>query len=158
MSIRPTIAQDHAAIGQTAEATFGQPEESLLVDALRQAGDVAFEYVATDCDLLIGHIAMSRLVSPAGCLALAPLAVRPDWQRRGVGSSLVRAATKAAQNEGWVAAFVLGDPNYYGRFGYGVENAHGFKSPYPAEFMAACVFDDDAFRSLPRELVYPAAF
>ena len=53
---------------------------------------------------------------------------------------------------------VLGDPAYYGRFGYDVELAQGFDTPYPPEFTAARVFHEAAFRSLARELVYPPAF
>ena len=80
--------------------------------------------------VVVGHVLLSRLVSPPGALALAPLAVLPDRQRRGVGSALVRAALARAREGGGAAAFVLGDPAYYGRFGFSAEAARGYASPY----------------------------
>ncbi len=158
MFIRPVTARDHAKIPQLVEAAFGRHDEALLVQELRQNGDIEVEYIATDRNELIGHVVFSRLISPPLCLALAPLSVHPDRQKTGIGSTLIRIASEAVEEAGWAAAFVLGNPAYYGRFGYDVEMAEGFDTPYPAEFTAAKVFDETAFRSLPRELVYPAAF
>lgn len=158
MFIRPVTPRDHPNIPGLIKAAIGCHDEALLVNELRQNGDIAVEYIATDRNELIGHIAFSRLISPPGCLALAPLSVHPDRQKTGIGATLIRIATEAVDAAGWIAAFVLGNPAYYGRFGYDVEQAQGFDTPYPAEFTAACVCDEAAFRTLPRELVYPAAF
>jgi putative acetyltransferase len=63
--------------------------------------------------------------------------VLPDRQRQGVGSALVRAALTRAREGGWAAAFVLGHPAYYGRFGFRADAARGYASPYAGEhFMA----------------------
>jgi putative acetyltransferase len=158
MFIRPVTARDHAKIPQLVEAAFGRHDEALLVQELRQHGDIEVEYVATDRNELVGHIAFSRLISPPLCLALAPLSVHPDRQKTGIGSTLIRIASEAVEEAEWAAAFVLGNPAYYGRFGYDVDMAEGFNTPYPSEFTAARVFDETAFRSLPRELIYPEAF
>ena len=158
MFIRPVIQRDHLKIPQLVEAAFGRHDEGLLVDELRRHGDIEVEYVATDRDELVGHIAFSRMVSPVGCLALAPLSVHPDRQKTGIGSTLVRIGTEAVEEQEWVAAFVLGNPAYYGRFGYDVELAQGFETPYPLEFTGVCVFDEASFRSLAREIIYPPAF
>jgi putative acetyltransferase len=158
MFIRPVTPRDHPKIPLLVEAAFGRHDEALLVDELRRHGDIEVEYVATDRDELVGHIAFSRLISPPGCLALAPLSVHPDRQKTGIGSTLIRIATDAVEEGEWTAAFVLGNPAYYSRFGFDVELAQGFDTPYPPEFTAACVFDEASFRSLPRELVYPPAF
>lgn len=56
---------------------------------------------------------------------LAPLAVLPGRQGWGIGSALVRAALARAKEVGWAAAFVLGDPAYYGRFGFAADAARG---------------------------------
>ncbi len=158
MFVRPANPRDFAKIPQLVEAAFGRHDEGLLVEELRRDGDIVMEFVATDREELIGHIILSRFVVPQGCLALAPVSVHPDRQKQGIGSTLIRIATEAAEEEGWTAAFVLGNPHYYGRFGYEVEQASGFDTPYPPEFTAACVFDTADFSSLPRELIYPKAF
>jgi putative acetyltransferase len=54
---------------------------------------------------------------------LAPLGVRPEWQRRGIGRALVGAAIAAARDAGMRRVLVLGDPAYYGRFGFAPEAA-----------------------------------
>jgi putative acetyltransferase len=158
MFIRPVTMRDHANIPILVEAAFGRHDEALLVQELRQNGDIEVEFVAMDRDELVGHIAFSRLISPPLCLALAPLSVHPDRQKTGIGSTLIRIASEAVEEAEWAAAFVLGNPSYYRRFGYDVDLAQEFDTPYPSEFTAAKVFDETAFRSLPRDLVYPVAF
>ncbi len=158
MFVRLANKRDQAQIPTLVEAAFGRHDEGLLVEGLKRDGDIAFEFVATDREELIGHVMMSKLVSPPGCLTLAPLSVHPDRQKKGIGSTLVQIATEAAEEEGWTAVFVLGNPHYYGRFGYEVERALDFDTVYPSEFMGACVFDDAEFRSLSRKLVYPKSF
>jgi len=158
MFVRLTTPRDFDKIPQLVEASFGRHDEGLLVTELRDHGDVELEFVATDREQLIGHVMLSRMVSPPRTLALAPVSVHPDRQGKGIGSTLVRAATEAAEEAGWTAVFVLGDPNFYGRFGYEVELADAFDTPYPHESTAAVVFDDEDFRTLPLELIYPRAF
>jgi len=158
MIVRSGIPSDFAQISLLVDAAFKGQDESVLIEDLRRLGDMVFEFVALEGDAVIGHIAMSRLMSPPGCLALAPLAVFPDHQGRGVGSLLARTATEAAKAAGWTAAFVLGNPKYYGRFGYDVARASNFNTRYPKEFTGVCIFDEIKFRSLPREIVYSKAF
>ena len=136
MIIRPEALDDIDAIHRVVADAFGQSDEAGLVDALRNASDSAISVVAEDDGEIIGHVLLSRLEAPFRALALAPVSVTPDRQRSGVGSALVRAALQRAREDGWDAAFVLGDPAYYGRFGFSVETARGFGSPYAgAHFM-----------------------
>ena len=126
MPIRDEVEADHAAVARLHRLAFGGDAEARLVDALRRSDTVAVSLVAQSDDaVIVGHVLLSRLVSPPGALGLAPLAVLPDRQRRGVGSALVRAALARAREGGWAAAFVLGDPAYYGRFGFSAEAARG---------------------------------
>ena len=78
----------------------------------------------------VGHVLLSRMTAPVRALALAPLAVATDWQRRGIGTALVEAALERARAAGSQAVFVLGDPAYYRRFGFRADLAAGFASPY----------------------------
>lgn len=158
MFVRQASPRDVGKIPQLVEAAFGRHDEGLLVSELREHGDVVLEFVATDREELIGHVMLSRMVSPPRTLALAPVSVHPDRQGKGIGSTLVRAATEAAEEAGWTAVFVLGDPAFYDRFGYAVENAAQFDTPYPSESTAACVFDAEDFNTLPEEMIYPKAF
>ncbi len=158
MFVRPANPRDYPKIPQLVESAFGRHDESLLVEELRRDGDIVLEYVATDREELIGHVILSKFILPETCLVLAPVSVHPDRQKTGIGSTLIRIATEAAEEGGWTAAFVLGNPKYYGRFGYEVEQAEAFDTPFASEFTAACVFDAADFSALPRELIYPKAF
>ncbi|MCP5071745.1 MAG: N-acetyltransferase [Rhodobacteraceae bacterium] len=158
MYVRLATARDRRKTSELIALAFGQHGESLLVDDLRDHGDVVYEWVATVLDEVVGHLALSRLVSPLNCLALAPVSVSPFRQRQGVGSALIHAALELAEEDEWTAVFVHGDPKYYNKFGFDVSQAGGFDSPYPHDFTAAAVLDAGAFASLKRELVYPTAF
>jgi putative acetyltransferase len=131
-----TVA-DHAAVGRLHRLAFGGDAEARLVDALRRSGAAAVSLVAECGGGVVGHVLLSRLISPPDALALAPLAVLPDQQRRGVGSALVRAALARARERGWTAVFVLADPAYYGRFGFDADAARGYAGPYAGEHFKA---------------------
>jgi putative acetyltransferase len=90
------------------------------VDDLRRSGRLTISLVA-ECDNgIVGHIAFSPVTIddiPCG-LGLAPLAVRPDRQRQGIGGALIRAGVEACRSRRARFVVVLGDPGYYGRFGF----------------------------------------
>jgi putative acetyltransferase len=79
----------------------------------------------------------SRLKAPFPALALAPVAVRPERQRMGVGSRLIREGIARSEAAGWSGIFVLGDPVFYRRFGFDVGKASGFISPYAGPHLMA---------------------
>lgn len=135
--IRGENPSDHAAIRCVMTAAFRQAEEADLVDALRRDGDAVLTLVALVDGRVVGHALFSRLSAPMGALALAPVAVLPERQGRGVGSALIRAGLARAAAAGWEAVFVVGDPGYYRRFGFSTALAAGFSSPYAGpHFMA----------------------
>jgi putative acetyltransferase len=112
------------------EVAFGRRAEAGLVDRLREDGSVVLSLVALDDNVIVGYILLTRMEAPFTALGLAPLAVRPDRQRAGIGSRLVSAALDRVRAAGWQAVFVFGDPGYYGRFGFDAALARGFSSPY----------------------------
>lgn len=140
------------------EAAFGRHDESVLVTALRGEGLIAYEWVATMGDDMVGHLVLSRLISPENCLALAPVSVHPDHQKKGIGAAMIHAALELAEDEDWAAVFVLGDPRYYKKFGFSVSEADEFSTPYASAFTAVVDLDPRVFASLSREIVYPRAF
>lgn len=131
--IRPEAPDDAASIDAVIEAAFGQRDEADLVRALREdAGWLPdLSLVAMEEQLVVGHIALTRAtVDGASILALAPLSVRPDRQRRGIGSDLVREALRRAGDAAESAVVVLGDPAYYGRFGFRPARDLGITGPF----------------------------
>ncbi len=116
MIIRPEQQADHDAIRQLLNEAFGGAAEARLVDELRSAGELKVSLVAEIEDRILGHVALSTLTSPQWALALAPLAVLPSKQQRGIGSALVREAIDICGQSAVEMIFVLGDPAYYRRF------------------------------------------
>jgi putative acetyltransferase len=90
-------------------------------------------------------------------VGLAPLAVRPDRQRSGIGARLIRAALERAKGDGWQAVFVLGDPDYYRRFGFDSSLASGFSSPYSGPHLMALALEA-ALPVTSGTIVYAKAF
>lgn len=143
-SIRDEAPGDFAAVRQVIVAAFKSRVEADLVDLLRAQGKIAASLVATLGSVVAGHILLTDVtlrgpgLVPRGA-ALAPLAVRPAMQRRGIGSDLARAAIARAYEAGYGFMVVLGDPAYYRRFGFAPARALGlaceFDAP-PEAFMA----------------------
>jgi putative acetyltransferase len=130
IDFRDEIPSDREAVYQVVSSAFGQLAEAELVEKLREAGDSVISLVADDGGQIIGHVLLSRMDAPFPALALAPVSVIPTRQRSGIGSALVERAVDIVRSGGWAAIFVLGDPNYYQRFGFDTEAAAGFTSPY----------------------------
>ena len=103
---------------------------------------------------LPGYLALSRLVAPAGWLALAPVAIAPAWHRRGLGTRLVAMMMRLLAIKAQ-SVMVVGKPSFYERCGLSVAGAAGLRSPYPAYVTAFAGPGDD----LPvAQVVYPDAF
>lgn len=158
MFIRLAQPRDRDKVANLIDDAFGRHDESLLVSSLRREKCIVYEWVATLSDELVGHLIMSRLRKPEDCLALAPVSVVPDHQGEGIGSALIHTALEEAEEDGWTAAFVLGDPDYYNRFGFDVAAASEFETVYPSEFTGVAIFDGGKFSSLSREIEYAEAF
>ena len=158
--IRYARANDHSGIDAVLEAAFGRRDEAALVARLRADEDVMFELVAEEAGEVAGHVLFSRLWADRYELyaALAPLAVRPGQQRGGLGSALVRAGLESAREFGCHGVLVLGDPAYYGRFGFSAQTAAEVRAPYRglAAFQALAL-EDNAFEAA-MSIAYPDAF
>ena len=139
-TIRSEVASDVAAIHAVHVAAFPTDAEARLVDALREAGRLSVSLVAEEDGLVIGHITFSPVTTgdTPGGLGLAPVAVHPDAQRRGVGGMLILDGLKAAARTGAAFVVVLGHAAYYPRFGFRRADELGLSNEYGAgaEFMA----------------------
>lgn len=160
MRIRDARDEDLDAACAVLEAAFGQPDEARLFREIWGSDELAMALVAVDAggEGAIGGVAvLSHLLSPPDSLALGPLAVARDRRDRGIGKALIAESVERARRAGHAAIFVLGQPPYYERFGFSVEAARPFSSPYPADYMMLLEL---APRTLPcgGEIRYPPAF
>ena len=135
MLIRHEKERDHEDVRQVNRLAFGQEAEARLVDALRAGGHAPVTLVAQIGVQVVGHIMFSDLnilaengTVPA--LALAPMAVLPDFQRQGIGSMLVRRGLEVCKEQGHRIVVVLGHPDFYPRFGFLAKLAESLESPF----------------------------
>jgi putative acetyltransferase len=140
MNIRFEQPNDIEQIKNVYLIAFETDTEANLVDALRNAGVELISLVAEKNGEIIGHILFSpvTLDGHAKIIGLAPMAVLPNWQRKGIGSKLINEGMKACQKAGYEAVVVLGHPNYYPRFGFEPSVNFRIKSEYdvpPEVFM-----------------------
>ncbi|GHC67324.1 GNAT family N-acetyltransferase [Limoniibacter endophyticus] len=162
-NIREAVASDRGAIKALVERAFGIAAEASLVEMLAAEGSIVLELVAEKQGKLLGHVAFSRLVVETGqaqaqapAVALAPVSVEPDAQACGIGTALITRAHALLEERNETLSIVLGDPDYYGRFGYAHDRAAGFDSDYQCAQLQARVFSDSAPEV--GRLVYPRAF
>ncbi|MAS14266.1 MAG: GNAT family N-acetyltransferase [Nitratireductor sp.] len=142
LEIRSEEAGDREAIHALLLAAFDGDAEAQLVRALHTDGDVVLSLVAEREGALCGHVLFSRLhvvkdETRFPAVALAPLAVSPTHQRQGIGARLVEEAHQRLITNGETLSVVLGEPVYYGRFGYRHEDAAAFESDYQCEALQA---------------------
>lgn len=145
MSLRLEESTDWSAIYAIYSGAFGQLAEADLVRHLHEDGDLVLSLTAY-AEGPAGHIAFSRMAfseTPLvkGC-ALAPLAVAPSYQQKGIGTALVRQGLKHLQEAGFDLAIVLGDTDYYGRFGFTPQLARNLKTSYDGPYLQALALSD----------------
>jgi putative acetyltransferase len=139
--IRESELSDFAEIERLYPDAFPNEELRPLVKALLQDTPSVLSLVAiAGRSALIGHIVFtpcSVAGGSDGVALLGPLAVAPAWQKRGVGSALVRAGLDWLRSADFYKIFVLGDPAYYGRFGFDAERSVVPPFPLPEEWRVA---------------------
>ena len=164
MTIRPERPDDQRPIYELNEAAFGSTTEASLVDRLRAEAAPIVSLVADEDGAILGHILLSPVTLPGRAdlrlMGLAPMAVRPDYQRRGIGSALVRAGLDACKRLGCDAVIVLGHAEYYPRFGFVPASRFGLRSEYdvPDEVFMALELRPGVFGAAGGTIRYHPAF
>ena len=165
--IRTEREGDHPAIAEVVRAAFvRQPDEvASFVERIRASQEFIPELalVAEDASGVIAHVMLSWVGVEGGArpkiLNLTPMSVRPDRQRLGVGSRLIRDALGRAEEHGEPAVMVEGIPGYYPRFGFERASALGFGPPPGVPDEAFMVKRLPGYRAdLAGRIVYPPAF
>jgi putative acetyltransferase len=155
-------ADDAARIHEvTAEAFLDAPHtdhtEQFIVDALRHSGALTISKIAIVDGEIIGHVAISPVTLSTGAtgwFGLGPISVLSEFQGRGVGSRLMASSLSDLEAMGASGCVVLGDPGYYGRFGFKVVDGLGYPG-VPAEYFQALSFSGEVPQG---EVSYHEAF
>lgn len=165
MDIRCESLSDYAAIAEVNILAFGQENEAKLVEEIRcsQGYIPELSLVAEIDGAIVGHILFSYIdligEESLQVLSLAPMAVIPQFQRRGIGSALVEAGLEKANAIKEALVIVLGHPHFYTRFGFQPSVNYKITSPFPVP--------EDVFMVKPLQtyhqkyqgkVVYPPAF
>lgn len=134
MIVRAERAEDNDEIASVVAAAFGSPDEPRLIEDFRASAGYLPELalVAEDDGEIVGHVmfTLAELADGTSILMLSPLAVRPDRQRTGIGTALVREGLRASAERREPLVIVEGDPRYYSRFGFVAASELGLERPY----------------------------
>ena len=146
VAVRDERAADLAAIAAVQQAAFrdhpfSRHDEARIVARLRERGALSLSLVAqaSDSGEILGHIAFSpvRIAGQdCGWYGLGPVAVLPAAQRRGLGSALIEAGLARLHERGAAGCVLLGDPAYYGRFGFALQTGLQLPGVPANHFMA----------------------
>ena len=145
MIIREEQSDDVHAIRRVILEAFDGAAEADLVDKLRANGKLTVSLVAELEDQVVGHILFTEVTIDDAhrrpkALGLAPMAVLSEFQRKGVGSALMRRSLERCRELGHDAIVVVGHPEYYPKFGFLPASRYGLRCEYDVS--------DDVFMAL----------
>lgn len=155
-TLRQASDTDRDAIYAILQSAFPTPAEAELVKRLDAQGYVRLMLLAEVLDKPVGVIIYSELKAPFKAVSLAPIAILPAQQNSGIGSALIGTSIAEISKQGWEAIFVLGEPNYYERFGFSAEAARGFTCVYACE--AFMMLRLSPASTATGEIIYPPPF
>lgn len=173
MLIEPVIPAEYPATQELVRRAFlgaghTDGDEYQLIGRLRKEDEYhpEFDVVAKLPDgTIAGHAMLSpiRIVNGQvhhAALALAPLAVAPEYQHQGIGGQLIQYLEHAATSAQWHAISILGDPAYYGRFGYVPASDFGIHAGFdvPAEYYMLKELTPGALADVRGVVQYQASF
>ena len=132
MKVRPETPDDTREIYDLLAACFPTQDEARLVNSLRESGRLLLSLVAESDGRIVGHLAFSPVNTASGAtgVGLAPVSVAESHRRQGIATTLIRDGMSRCRTAGYGWAVVLGEPNYYGRFGFRPAATCGLSDEY----------------------------
>ncbi|MBX2922219.1 MAG: N-acetyltransferase [Chitinophagaceae bacterium] len=168
VKIRQETQDDFNVVFEVNKLTFGQENEAKLVELLRQSNAFVAELslVATVDNKIIGHILFSKIIivddnhNEFESLALAPMAVIPEFQQKGIGGQLIRSGLDKAKELQYQSVIVLGHEHYYPKFGFVPADKWNIKAPFdvPANVFMGIELTTDGLKDVSGTVKYPKAF
>lgn len=168
IKIRKEVERDFLDVYELNKAAFGQDSESKLVDLLRKSNAFIPELslVATIDNKIVGHILFTKIKiiddtrNEFDSLALAPMAVKPDLQKKNIGGKLIRYGLKKAKELGHKLVIVVGHEYYYPRFGFVPAKKWNIKAPFdvPANVFMGIELIENGFEGASGTVQYPKEF
>ena len=164
MLIRAEKENDQDAVFAVNASAFETQAEATLVDVLREQAQPIVSLVAENQGNVVGHIMFSPIILSENpdlkVMGLAPMAVAPEHQRKGIGSALVRAGLEQCRHLGFVAVVVVGHTEYYPRFGFSPSSRFGIDTEYevPEEVFMAVELEPEALSEKTGRVKYHNAF
>jgi putative acetyltransferase len=167
ITIRAEKKEDIAQITTINREAFNGEAEAKLIQLIRESDYFLpnLSLVAEVDGKVVGHILFSEIsietnsgVVPT--LALAPMAVLPTYQKKGIGSLLVKEGLKRCQQQGHASVIVLGHANFYPKFGFVKASLKGIKPPFPVQDEAFMAYEvvPDALKGISGTVKYSKPF
>jgi putative acetyltransferase len=157
--IREAQESDLEEVFNLIYSAFGDKSESNLVRQLILDDDLLFNLIFENSDTIIGNVVVSKITMEPNegllCGGVAPLSVLPENQSSGIGSQLMEAAIKKSKEMNINALFLLGDPNYYKRFGFTISD---LQSDYNAEHFQELAITKECLVNVKSKVIYANAF
>jgi len=164
MLIRPENESDKDAVYAVNISAFKTSAEARLADDLRERAQPHVSLVAVENRRIVGHIMFSPVYLPrhpdVKLMGLAPMSVEPEFQRRGIGSALIKTGLKHCRQLGIDAVVVLGHPEYYPRFGFFPSSRFGIDCEYevPEEVFMTMELNPGSLTGISGTVIYHSAF
>ncbi|QWU18114.1 N-acetyltransferase [Paenibacillus sophorae] len=169
MIIRTETPNDYVQVHNVNYVAFGNREdEARLVERIRESRYFVpqLSIVAEKSEEIVGHLLMSKAVIVEGnnqheVIVLAPIAVKPDHQKQGIGKQLIFEGLKRCKEYKYYVVLLIGHPSYYPKFGFKPARQYGLdlkKFQVPDEVFMVCELKEDELSNIKGELKYPEAF
>jgi putative acetyltransferase len=163
LTIRPEEPRDRAAVYQVNVQAYGREDEAKLVEELRDGNHARLSLVADAGGEIVAHIMFSAVqimtdAGPMQALVLAPLAVHPEQQQHGLGSTLLKDGLYLAAQRHHRVILVVGDPAFYTRFGFSRELTKPLKCRLAGETFMALELVAGALRGVEGMVLFPPPF
>ena len=167
VKIRREERDDYNEIRIINELAFNQKNEGKLLDDLRKKSDFnnLLSLVAETKGRIVGHILFYPIKIKNEkeefiVLSLAPMAVHPDYQNKGIGIKLVKEGLEAAKETGYNSVIVVGHPNYYPRFGFSPASKWNIKLPIecPDDVFLAIELKKDSLKNVSGLVEFPKEY